>query len=110
MGTVGGTATPGRRTTPICPVPGLQRLVEIAIGIRPLGGAPPCPGPGTAVSGALAETSSFAPTALFGLEAINRGGSWAFGQLSILGTECPCLGSAWEPSNSLVLYSDHLIE
>jgi hypothetical protein len=30
---------------------------------------------GTAVSDALAEISSFAPTALFGLGAINRGGA-----------------------------------
>jgi hypothetical protein len=36
-------------------------------------------GRGTAVSGAVAETGSFAPTALFGLGAINRGGAqrWA---------------------------------
>jgi hypothetical protein len=35
-------------------------------------------GRGTAVSGALAETSSFAPTALFSLWAINRGGARAW--------------------------------
>jgi hypothetical protein len=35
-------------------------------------------GRGTAVSGALAETSSFAPTALLGLGAINKGGAWAW--------------------------------
>ena len=46
---------------------------------------------------------SFAPTALFGLEAINRGRARAFSFLSTLGTKCPCLGSAWEPFNSLVL-------
>jgi hypothetical protein len=33
-------------------------------------------GEGTVVSCALAETDSFAPTALFGLGAINRGGAW----------------------------------
>ena len=33
MGTIGGTATLGWCTAPDCPVPGLQQLVEIAIGI-----------------------------------------------------------------------------
>jgi len=50
----------------------------LAIGIRPLGGAPPCLMPSTAVFSALIETSSFAPTALFGLGAINRGGAQAW--------------------------------
>jgi hypothetical protein len=62
--------------------------------IRPLGARPPlgrchhrrvrCP----------RRKCSFAPTALFVLEAINRGGVRAFSWLSTLGTECPCLGSA----------------
>jgi hypothetical protein len=62
------------------------------------------------VSDALAETSSFAPMALFGLGAINRGGAQAFGWLSTLRTKCPCLESAWESSNSLLLDSVHPIE
>jgi hypothetical protein len=62
------------------------------------------------VFGALAETSSFAPTDLFCLGAINRGGARTFGGLSTLETECPCLGSAWKPSNSLELDSVHPIE
>jgi hypothetical protein len=41
-----------------------------------LEGAPPCPVPGTAMFGALADNSPIASTTLFGLGAINRGGAW----------------------------------
>ena len=62
--------------------------------------------------GMAVTTQKYAPrgiTALFGLGAINRGGCWPWGLLSTLGTLCPCLESAWEPSNSYI-YSDHPIE
>jgi hypothetical protein len=61
---------------------GLARVVTTTPGAVPLPSLSrwnSTVGKGTAMSGALIETSSFAPMALFGLGAINRGGAqpWA---------------------------------
>jgi hypothetical protein len=84
--TDGGTTTFSREcsfrglawvvTATLCLVPGAQWLVQIICWYLIVGGAPPCPVPGTTLSGALAEKGYFTPTALFGLRAINRGGDW----------------------------------
>jgi hypothetical protein len=57
----------------------------------------------TLLSGDRVEMCSKVPTALFGLEAINRGGAQAWVRLSTLGMCCPCVCLVWESSNSLVL-------
>ena len=65
-------------TTTLCLVPGAQWIIQISHWNLTVGGAPPCPVTGTTLSGALGEKEYFAPTALFGLGAINRGGARAW--------------------------------
>jgi hypothetical protein len=55
------------------------------------------------LSGDQAEMCYLAPTALFGLGDINRGGARAWLRLSTLGMCCPCVYLVSETSNSLVL-------
>jgi hypothetical protein len=57
----------------------------------------------TLLSGDHAEMCYLAPTALFGLGAINRGGAQAWLRLSTLRMCCPCVCLVSETSNSLVL-------
>jgi hypothetical protein len=57
----------------------------------------------TLLSGDRAEMCYLAPTALFGLGAINRGRARAWLRLSTLMMCCPCVCLIWEVSNSLVL-------
>jgi hypothetical protein len=81
--TVRGTATPGWCTAPACLVPGLQRLVEIAVAIRPLGHHHPLSGAHTLLSDALTESAALLQRLYLVC------GARAFGWLSILETECP---------------------
>jgi hypothetical protein len=57
----------------------------------------------TLLFGDHAEMCYLAPTALFGLGAINRGGARAWLRLSTLGMCCPYVCLVSETSNSLVL-------
>ena len=64
---------------------------KVAVVIRPLGHRHPMSSARTLLSGARAEMCYKAPTALFGLGAINRGGAWAWLRSSILEMCCPCV-------------------
>jgi hypothetical protein len=86
---------------PLCPVPGSQRLVWNSRCNSTVGHHHPKSGARMLLFDDRTEMCYLAPTALFGLGAINRGGGRAWLKLSTLGMCCPCL--VWEASNSLVL-------